>query len=579
MDRWSSAGALLSMVGLLAAAPGLRSSSDATSFPRFKDIARAAGIDFYLDSGSRDRAFLLEENSGGILLIDYDNDGWLDIYAVNGSTSKRVIRGLKSRGNRLYHNNHDGTFSDVTAKAGVAGNGSWGMGGCIGDVDNNGFDDILVTNHGPNVLYLNNGEGTFQDTSRKAGIEDGNRWHSGCGFGDYDRDGDLDLHVTAYADFTIEGARKDQRFSNPSLLANFKQYSVTTGRRSVDRAGPEAYRAEPDTFFENIGGQFIDVSERSGVRRTKAAYGLAVVWGDYDNDGDLDIFVANDATPNHLFRNNGDKTFTETGVAAGVAFDMNGRPQASMGADMADYDNDGNLDIAVTSFASEYQALYRGVGRGLFTDMSARVGLLQATRPFVGWGTQFVDLNLDGYQDLVTVNGHIDPGTASNPRLVGVGAGFLQRWLLFRGGPDGVFREIGAKLDGPFADVHGSRGLAVGDLNNDGQMDLVVANQETRPSIVRNLGAPNGRWLLVKLRGTRSNRSAIGARVTLRAGGRAQIREVKSGGSYLSQSDLRLHFGLGASDEIDELAVRWPSGHVQVAHGVHANQILTIVEK
>ena len=349
-------------------------------------------------------------------------------------------RGLKSRGNRLYHNDHDGTFTNVTAKAGVAGNGAWGMGGCIGDVDNNGFDDIFITNYGPNVLYLSNGDGAFRDASREAGIEDGNRWHSGCGFGDYDRDGDLDLYVSAYADFTIEGARKDPRFRNPSLLANYKLYSATSGRRSVDRPGPDAYGAEPDTFFENIGGgRFIDASERSGIRRVNAAYGFSVVWGDYDNDGDLDIFVADDVTPNHLFRNNGNKTFTETGLFAGVAFDVNGRPQASMGADMADYDDDGNLDIIVTNFASEYHALYRGDGRELFTDVSARVGLLQPTLPFVGWGTQFVDLDLDGYRDLVIVNGHVDPRADSDLRLKGIGAGYRQRWLLFRGGPRRAF--------------------------------------------------------------------------------------------------------------------------------------------
>lgn len=575
-------------------APTQRPSSDAAGFPRFQDIANSAGIDFRLDSGSEARLFLLEQPSAGVLLIDYDNDGWLDIYLVNGSTPDRIDRRQKSRGNRLYHNNKNGTVTDVTVKAGVAGNGAWGMGSCIGDVDNNGFDDIFITNYGPDVLYMNSGDGTFHDASKAAGLEGGDRWHAGCAFGDYDRDGDLDLYVSTYADFALEAARQDPRVQKAlramkaPLIELYRGAEAPYADRDLDRAGgtpgfdalgPIHYPAQPDELYENVGhGRFIDASQAAGIRRVQPRYGFGVVWGDYDNDGDLDLFVANDMTSNYLFRNDG-KTFTEVGLAAGVAFDMNGKAPSGMGADMADYDNDGNLDITVTNFSGEYNSLYRGTGKDLFIDAAAEAGLVESTLPFLGWGTQFVDLDLDGFQDLVTSNGHVYPRADNIPRLKRIGAGYRQRALLFRNRRGGAFEEIGAALGRPFTDVHGGRGLAVGDLNNDGQMDLVIANQEERPSVWVNRGVPGGHWLLLKLRGTTANRSAIGARVTLRAGGRSQMREVKSGGSYLSQSDLRVHFGLGAATAVDELRIRWPSGRVQVESRIPVNQITTIVEK
>jgi len=544
-------------------------------FPTFENITAKAGIDFHLDAGNAAEWVILESNSAGVIVIDYDNDGWPDLYFVNGSTIARLNAHEKSRGNRLYRNNHDGTFSDVTTRAGVAGTGAWGMGGCVGDVDNNGFDDIFVTNYGPDILYLNNGDGTFRDASASAGIQGGARWHTGCAFGDYDGDGDLDLYVSSYVQFNPASPLP----AAPPADSAFG----TNGKRVL--YGPKAYTPTPHEFYENIGGgRFIDVSKKSGVANGGnpaqpgagiGGNGFGVVWGDYDNDGDLDVFVANDETPNFLFRNNGNKTFTEVGAHAGVALAANGNVLASMGVDMADFDNDGRLDIVVTNFANEPTEMFHNNGDGTFIEISRRIGVPPSL--LMGWGTQLADFDLDGQLDLVVANGHVLPSLdESSQRLLL--AGYRQRLAMFQHLPTGMFRELGTTLRGPFLESHVSRGLAVADLNNDGQMDIVVANQDDPPSVLLNRGVP-GNWALVKLRGTTSNRSAIGARVTARAAGRTQIREVKSGGSYLSQSDLRVHFGLGDATSVDELTIRWPSGRVQTERNVKANQIVEITER
>ncbi len=564
---------------VLAAAVAVRGQSRAAAdhpFPVFEDVAEKAGIDFTLDSGDPKRWYILESNSAGVLVIDYDNDGWPDLYFVNGSTIERLDAGEKSRGNRLYHNNHDGTFTDVTDRAGVRGNGDWGMGGCVGDVDNNGYDDIFVTNYGKDVLLLNNGNGTFRDASKEAGIEGGDRWHSGCAFGDYDGDGDLDLYVSDYAQFNIAEAREMPLY----------KFTARSGQ-PINQPGPDVYKTTPHEFYENVGkGKFVDVSEKSGIARGGAGrqgsktpyvggYGFGVVWGDYDNDGRPDIYVANDTSPNFLFHNNGDKTFTEVGVKAGVAYDVNGRVQAGMGVDVADYDNDGNLDIIVTNFADDHFTLYHNEGDGTFIDVSQRVGLVPTF--FLGWGVQFVDFDLDGLLDLVTVNGHVQPSYDVAMRKARL-AGYRQRPLIFHHDANGTLRDLAVSIGGPFTKTYNSRGLAIADLNNDGQMDVVFANQEERPSILMNRGVP-GNWALVKLRGTKSNRSAIGARIELKTGSLVQTRIVKSGGSYLSQSDLRQHFGLGDAQAIDEVRIRWPSGKIQVERGLKINRITTITEK
>ena len=541
-------------------------------FPHFRDITATSGVDFVLDAGNPVRWYILESNSAGVIVIDYDNDGLPDLYFVNGSTPDRLARHEPGRGNRLYRNLGGGRFADVTAKARVGGTGAWGMGGCVADVDNNGYDDLFVTNYGPDVLYLNNGDGTFRDVSAASGVAGGDRWHSGCAFGDYDGDGDVDLYVSVYAEFSFDKER-----SKPPY---------TTARPGLPMSipGPEHYPTAPHEFYENVGGgRFVDAAAKAGIANARPGHGFGVVWGDFDNDGDQDIYVANDLTPNHLFVNNGNKTFTDQAVPMGVALDAFGRRQASMGVDSGDYDNDGDLDLIVTNYALDHTTLYRNDG-GVFTDISSRARLT-ATRD-MGWGVQFVDLNLDALLDVVEIHGHLDPvmdrpvskSVAAEIGFHAEKAGYAQ-WSAVRRNRANAFEFImPGRLGDLFREPHVGRGLALADLDTNGQMDLVVSNQDERPSIFLNEGVP-GNWAMFKLRGTRSNRSAIGARVTVRAGGVTQMREVKSGGSYLSQSDLRLHFGLGPAKTLDEVTIRWPSGRVQTLRGLPSNRLHVVREQ
>jgi hypothetical protein len=474
---------------------------------------------------------------------------------VNGNSLARFDRRQPGRGNRLYRNTGAGKYVDVTQAAGVRGSGAWGMGGCVADVDNNGFDDIYVTNYGPNDLYLNSGNGTFRNATAASAAAGGAAWHTGCAFGDYDADGDVDLYVATYAQFSIAAARKGPPYA-----------SAAPGTH-IASPPPTDYDTTPHQFFENLGGgRFANVSERAGVTKTPGGFGLGVVWADFDGDRDSDIFVANDVSPNHLFVNLGDKTFREVGIPSGVAVNADGRPQASMGVDAADYDNDGDMDIVVTNYSDDRSTLYRNNGDDTFTDDSERAGL--RVSPLMGWGVQFVDLDLDGLQDLVAVNGHLDPAM-DKPRIyVNLAGertelpyvGFKQRPLFYKNQGGGVLRELAMPAGSDAARPRVSRGLAVGDLNNDGRMDLVFSNQDDLPALLMN-DTPPGNWLLVKLVGSRSNRSAVGALITATAAGRSQRREIKSGGSYLSQNDLRAHFG-----------------RVQVQKAISANRVLTIRE-
>jgi enediyne biosynthesis protein E4 len=535
----------------------------------FRDAALASGVSFTLDSGSVRKWFIIESTGSGVLLVDFDNDGWLDIYFVQGNSLDRFERNLPGRGNRLYRNTGKGRFVDVTATARVRGAGAWGMGGCIGDVDNNGYDDIFVTNVGPNLLFLNDGKGRFTEAARERGVDGGTAYHTGCAFADYDADGDLDLYVAGYVQFSLKEARVGP-------------YSVVKPGVELDAAPPTQYEPALDHFYENRGnGSFVDASERSGIHAARPSYGLGVVWGDIDNDGDSDLYVANDLVPNFLFVNNGNRTFSERAMLLGAALNGEGRPQASMGVDFADYDNDGDLDIVTTNYSDDRTTLYKAED-GVFTDDSEHAGL--RIGPFMGWGAQFVDLDLDGLQDLVTVNGHLSPRmdrpidfVQSDGRKIQVRVGFHQRSQFYRNAGNGTLREIELAASSPAATARVGRGLAIGDLDNDGRMDLVVSSQDEPSALLMN-EAPQRNWLLIKLVGTASNRSAIGARVRVTLNGRTQMREIKSGGSYLSQSDLRAHFGLGTADRVDRLEIRWPSGRMQSLTNVRSNQVLTVRE-
>ncbi|PYV40860.1 MAG: hypothetical protein DMG06_18965 [Acidobacteria bacterium] len=531
-----------------------------TGISHFDNITKKSGIDFQLTSGSSSKAYILESMGGGVGFIDYDNDGWVDIYLVNGSTLEDERQGSNKATNRLYHNNQNGTFTDVTEKAGVGGNHHWGMGVCVGDVNNDGFEDLYITNYGPNVLYLNNGNGTFRDFSKESGTNLSG-WSSSCAFADYDGDGDLDLYVSSYLEFDLNNLPVD------SPICRFRGFKVQCGPRGLTPAAGRLY--------ENLGdGRFIDVTQKSGMGKAPKYYSLGVVWGDYDNDGDLDLFVANDSTPNFLFRNNGDKTFTEVALQAGVALSEDGREQAGMGTDFADYNNDGNLDLVVTHFSEDYTTLYRNEGNGRFTDVSFATGIAEASWQYLGWGVQFFDFDLDGFPDIVVANGHVYPEVDQHE----IGTTYRQRLHLYQNLKNGKFQEIGLKAGAGFREIRCSRGLAIGDINNDGHLDLLIANLDEAPSLLLDQSS-SGNWILLKLKGRKSNRSAIGARATVRTGTMVQMREVKSGGSYQSQSDLRLHFGLGGHRRIDELKIRWTDGHFQVLKDVPANQILTIEEE
>lgn len=555
---------------LLPVLPHLRGVVDAQSGTiRFENVARASGIAFRPVSGDAGKKFLPESTGGGVALFDFDRDGWLDLYFVNGSTLADERAGKRRAPNRLFRNNGNATFSDVTVRAGVAGQ-YWGMGVCAGDVNGDGFEDLYVTNLGPNILYINNGDGTFRDSSRESGTDDAS-YSSSCGFADYDADGDLDLYVSNYVEFDV---RRPPERTNDGSRCGYRGLEVACGPRGLT---PMA-----DRFFENLGnGRFRDETMASGLGRVAPSYGMGLAWADYDEDGDQDLYVANDEMPNFLFRNNGNRTFTEVGLAAGVALGGNGSAQGSMGVDFGDIDNDADLDLIVTNFDGEPDMLYVNEGNGAFTDGTPSSGILAPSLAPVGWGAVFADFDLDGLLDLAVAYGHLYPQLESVEGLpLTQGQGYRQRNFLFRNAGNRRFTEVGERAGAGFrsADRTVSRGVASGDLNNDGLVDLVITSLDDPPFVLLNRSAKQ-HWLTVTLAGTVSNRSAIGARVTVRTGTRVQRRDVKSGASYQSQSDRRLHFGLGAAIGVDELIVRWPSGRTETRRNVPADAPLVITER
>ena len=541
---------LVLFLGLLLFSPTRLISTQ--SAIQFTDITEKAGISFKHVS-SPEKKYIVESMSGGVALLDYDNDGYEDIYFVNSLTTDMVKSNQKSK-SALYHNNGDGTFTDVTDKAGV-GDIGWGMGVAVGDYDNDGFDDIYVTCLGPNHLLHNNGNGTFTDVTQRAGVGDP-RWSTGAAFVDYDNDGKLDLFVANYVDFDINN------------LPEFGKGRTCTFKGIAVQCGPRGLKGAGDSLYHNNGdGTFTDVTKKAGVADPDGYYGLGVICSDFDGDGLVDIFVANDSTPNFLYHNNGDGTFKDIGFASGTAVNENGSEQGSMGVTLGDYDNDGKLDLFITNFDDDYNTLYHNDGKGSFTDVSYAAKVAAVSLPYVGWGTKFFDYDNDGWVDLLVVNGHVYPQLPT----------YKQRNLVHHNNRDRTFSEVGAQLGTVFSEKRTGRGAAFGDIDNDGDVDVVINNLDGSPQLLRNDGGTNNS-VLIKTIGVKSNRDGIGARIIVVSGDLKQIQEVYSGGSYISQNDFRLHFGLEKRSKIDTIEVRWPSGIVDKLTGISANKILTIKE-
>ena len=517
---------------------------------RFTDVTAEIGIEFQHVNGESGRKYFIEPIGSGVALFDFDNDADLDLYLVNGSDLPGLTSSIPPT-NRLYRND-DGAFTDITTEASVGDTG-YGLGCCVGDYNNDGFTDLYVTNYGPNVLYRNNGNGTFTDVTATAGIG-GDQFSSGGAFVDVDADGHLDLYVVNYVQFDPD--------TNPECTRQGIRTYCT----------PEALPGVPDVFYRNNGdGTFKDVSEKVGVG-TASGKGLGVVCGDIDNDGDVDIFVANDTTPNFLYLNeqNGVE-MTEDALFAGVALSEEGRAYSGMGTNLGDFDNDGYLDIVITNFQDQTNSLYHNAQSGFFTEMSFAKGIGERSLPYLAWGVDFIDFNNDGWLDMFIANGHLDDNIAEiDP--IGTYAQPNQLFLSDRG------IRFSESTDAAVAQQKVSRGTAFGDIDNDGDIDIVISNLKDTPTVLRNDGGNASQWLTVKLIGTHCNRDAVGARVTIVSEGLTQMREVKSGSGYLSQNDLRLHFGLSASTSVDTLTVRWLCGKTQILQNIETNQMLVISE-
>ncbi|HKY26491.1 MAG TPA: CRTAC1 family protein [Pyrinomonadaceae bacterium] len=546
-------------VGRTGFVQGNNNDCTARKIPQLVDVTTRSGVRF-VHTSAPEKKYIVESMSGGVLLVDYDRDGWQDIYFTNAPTVEMALKGQKAR-SQFYRNNRDGTFTDVTDKTGL-GYPGFAMGGAVGDYNNDGWPDIYVTCLGGNVLYRNNGNGTFSDVTKTAGVVEG-RWSAGAAFGDYDGDGFLDLLVANYVDFKFT----DLPGFGSSPTCKFRGIDVQCGPRGLKGAG--------DSLFRNNGdGTFTDVTKQTGTLDADGYYGLGVIWSDFNNRGRLDAYVANDSTPNFLYRNDAPNVFAEIGLESGTAVSGDGSEQGSMGIAIGDYLHTGRFAIFVTNFAEEYNTLYRNEGNYDFTDVSMAANVAQVSRPYVGWGTGFFDLDNDGWLDLLVVNGHVYPQIDTLPS----GARYRQPKLLHMNQANGTFcdasRQAGAALSAPRA----SRGAAFGDLDNDGHVDIVVNDLDGPPMILRNEGGDANHWVTLELATTQANRLAIGARVKIVTGDLVQMEEVRSGGSYLSQNDLRIHFGLGKYTNIDLIEIRWPSGKTEVIKGLTADKFYSILE-
>jgi hypothetical protein len=532
----------------------------------FVNVAREAGLRSKTIFGSENKnKFLLETTGCGAAFFDFDNDGWLDIFLVNGTRFEAKYAVGEAPTNRLYRNNRDGTFTDITVQAGLVRTG-WGQGVCIGDYDNDGNDDLFVTYWGDCALYHNNGDGTFTDVAGKAGVTTRTtsglrRWNTGCAFLDYDRDGHLDLFVANYIDFDPKTAPLPE--SGPCL---YKGIMVA--------CGPPGLKGGKNILFHNNGdGVFTDVSEKAGILNTPGTYGLGVLVADFDDDGWPDIYVANDSTSSALYKNNHDGTFTDIAIEAGVAYSADGKPQAGMGISAADYDGDGRLDIVKTNFAGDTSSLYHNLGKMFFEDQTFQAGLGRNTR-FLGWGVGFIDIDNDTWPDIFVCNGHVYPEVGESD----VESGYRQRKVLYRNLRNGRFADVSTEGGPGILEQAPGRGCAFGDFDNDGDIDVVVNCINDVPQLLRCDQKKSGNWIKIKAVGVKSNRSAIGARVYCTpAGGRRLLDEVRSGGSYISQNDLRLHFGLGTASSAD-IEIRWPTGAVEKWPALACNRVHRLVE-
>jgi len=568
-----------------------------TTFPRaadttikLVDVATQAGLQLRNISGGPAKDYIVDMTGNGAALFDYDKDDDLDVLIVNGSTRDNMGRGGDPMV-ALYQNDGRGRFTDVTAGKGLEHRG-WGMGTCVADYDNDGFQDIYITAFGADVLWRNTGTGMFTDVTRRAGVGD-TRWSTSCAFGDYDRDGDVDLYVANYVKFD------DQTIPSRGATPNCRFMGVDVF------CGPKHLTGEADVLYRNNGdGTFADVTRLAGIA-DPGYYGFGAVFSDLNDDGWPDIYVANDSVPNLLFRNNRNGTFSEEGLVAGVALSGDGRAQAGMGVDAGDYNSDGRLDLIVTNFSHDHNTLYENGGSGFFTDSSYAAGIAATAGPYLGWGVGFVDIDNDGRLDVFIANGHVYPEVDRH----GLGSRYLQRKQLFHNVGSGRFRDITEQVGGGLLVERSSRGAAFGDYDNDGDLDVLVINMNDRPTLLRNETVGSHHWVTIRLVGgstlrqtqgrpepsrgltgltadperaervgTKSNRDGLGARITLEAGGRVQTADVRSGGSYLSHSDVRAHFGLGDASRVGRVEIRWPSGLVETATGLAVDRFYVATE-
>jgi hypothetical protein len=527
---------------------------------QFTDVARAAGLDFHLTCGTRDKLYIMDSMCGGIAIFDYDNDGWMDIFLVNGATLETMDTG-KCPGSKLYRNNHDGTFTDVTAKAGL-GRCGWGFGVAVGDYDNDGWEDLYVTYLRGGILFRNNGNGTFSDITAKAGVANDGRWGTSAAFGDFDNDGYLDLYVANYVDLDLK------------QLPELGSGPFCTYRGIKVSCGPRGLKGARDRLYHNNGdGTFTDVTEAANID-PDGYYGLGVLWLDYDKDGCLDVYVANDSSPSLLYHNNCKGGFTEVGVEAGVAYSSDGREQAGMGIDSADYDHDGWPDIIKANFSDDTNNIYHNDHNGEFTDVNGAADFGPVSIPFLGFGAKFLDFDNDGWPDVYIANGHVNPQVDGHS----FGVTYAERPLLFRNLGNGKFEEIGQKAGAALTRRYVARGAAAADFWNTGRQDVLVSVLDGSPLLLRNQSARPGHWLRIKMVGTRSNRDGFGARVEVKAGNLSQYAEVRANSSFESASDPRLHFGLGAMNKVDSIVIHWPSGKVDSLSDQGADQELTVEE-